>query len=89
MSERFLRFHFPSECEQITLRYHEHRKQQREEYLNGVCEEVRNATITLYAQGVSPTRRKVAALLADPERMRMPEARRTWQATRQELGCIP
>jgi DNA-binding phage protein len=87
--EHFLRSHFPLECEQITWQYREYRKQQREEYLKGVCKEVRNATATLHAQGVSPTRRKVAVLLTDPERMRMPEARRIWQATRQELGCTP
>jgi DNA-binding phage protein len=83
---RFLQSHFPSECDQMTQQYREYRRQQREKYLEGVCEEVRNATVTLHTQGISPTRRKVAALLADPERMRMPEARRTWQITRQELA---
>lgn len=83
---RFLQSHFPLECKQITQRYREYRKQQREEYLEGVCKEVRNATITLHTQGISPTRRRVAAHLKDPERMRMPEARKTWQVVRQELA---
>jgi DNA-binding phage protein len=59
---RVLRFHFPSECEQITQKYREYRRQQREKYLEGVREEVRNATMTLHMQGISPTRRSVAAL---------------------------
>ncbi len=83
---RILRLHFPLECEQLTQQYREYRRQQREKYLAGVLEEVRNATITLHAQGISPTRRRVAALLKDPDRIRMPEARRTWRIVRQELG---
>lgn len=75
-AERFLQSHFPLECERIAQQYREHRRQQREKYLDGVREEVRNATITLHTQGISPTRRRVAALLKDPDRMRMPEARR-------------
>src|SRR5205823_3326908 len=67
-----LRLHFPLECEQMTQQYHEYRKQQREKYLEGVREEVRHATITLYTQGIFPTRRCVAALLKDPAQMRMP-----------------
>jgi hypothetical protein len=83
---RILRLHFPLECEQVTQMYHEYRRQQKEKYVESVCEEVRNATVTVHTQGISPTRRRVAALLKDPDRIRMPEARRTWQATRQELG---
>jgi len=85
---RFLQSHFPLECERMTQQYHEYRRQHREKYLEGVCEEVRNVTITLHTQGISPTRRRVAALLKNPDRMRMPEARRTWQVVRQELGLI-
>ena len=88
-AERFLRFHFPLECERMTQQYREYRRQQREKYLEGVCEEVRNATVTLHTQGISPTRRRVAALLKDPDRMRMPEARKTWQVVRQELALRP
>jgi DNA-binding phage protein len=86
---RFLQSHFPLECKQMTQHYREYRKHQREKYLEGVCEEVRNATLTLHTQGISPTRRRVAALLKDPERMRMPEARKTWQVVRQELALQP
>ncbi len=81
-----LRLHFPSECEQITLQHREYQRQHREKYLEELREEVRNATMTLYMQGISPTRRSVAALLKDPDRMRMPEARKTWQVVRQELN---
>ena len=84
--ERFLQSHFPLECERVTQQYREYRRQQREKYVEGVCEEVRNATVTLHTQGISPTRRRVAALLKDPDRMRMPEARRAWQVVRQELN---
>jgi len=87
--ERFLQSHFPLECKQMTQQYREYRRLQREKYLEGVCEEVRNATVTLHTQGISPTRRRVAALLKDPDRMRMPEARKTWQVVRQELALRP
>ena len=86
---RFLQAHFPLECKQMTQQYKEHRRQQREKYLDGVREEVRNATITLHTQGIPPTRRRVAALLKDPDQMRMPEARKTWQVVRQELALQP
>lgn len=86
---RFLQDHFPLECEQMTQQYKEYRRQQREKYVEGVCEEVCNATITLHTQGISPTRRRVASLLKDPERMRMPEARKTWQVVCQELALQP
>ena len=86
---RFLRLHFPLECEQMTQLYHEYRRHQKEKYVESVCEEVRNATVTLHTQGISPTRRRVAALLKDPDRIRMPEARRTWRDVRQELGFTP
>jgi DNA-binding phage protein len=86
---RFLRLHFPLECEQMTQHYREYRRQQREKYLERVCDEVRNATVTLHTQGIPPTRRRVATLLKDPDRMRMPEARQTWQAVRQELALMP
>ncbi len=81
-----LRLHFPLGCELITQQYHEYQRQCREKYLEEVREEVRNATVTLHTQGISPTRRRVAALLKDPDRMRMPEARRAWQIVRQELN---
>ena len=84
-----LRLHFPSECELIAQQYHEYRRQHREKYLEEVREEVQNATVTLHTQGISPTRRRVAALLKDPDRMRMPEARNTWQVVRQELALRP
>ena len=87
--ERFLQSHFPLECERVTQQYREYRRQHREKYVEGVCEEVRNATVTLHTHGISPTRRRVAALLKDPDRMRMPEARKTWQVVRQELALRP
>lgn len=83
---RVLRLHFPSECELMAQQYREYRRQHREKYLEGVREEVRNATVTLHMQGLLPTRSKVAAILTDPTLMRMPEARRTWQVARQELN---
>lgn len=84
-----LRLHFPSECEQITQQYNVYRRQQREKYLEGVRDEVRNTTMALHIQGISPTRRSVAAFLKDPDWMRMPEARKTWKAVRQELALMP
>ena len=84
--EHFLQSHFPLECERVTQQYREYRRQHREKYLEGVREEVRDATVTLHTQGISPTRRRVADLLKDPDQMRMPEAGKTWRVVRQELA---
>jgi hypothetical protein len=42
--------------------------------------------LTLHAQNIFPSHRKVRALLSDPNLIRMPEAAATWHTVRRELG---
>ena len=81
-----LKYHFPQECKLLTQRAREYRRQRREEREARVCEEVRQAVITLHEQGLFPTHRRVRALLSDPNLIRMPKAIATWHALRLELG---
>ncbi len=78
--------YFPQECTLIAQRYQEYLKQRRKERETRVCEEIRQAVISLHAQGIFPSHHKVKVLLSDPNLMRMPEARSTWHAVRRELG---
>ncbi len=83
---RQLVYHFPQECELLTQRAQEYRRQRREKREAQVCEEVRQAVIALHEQGIFPTHRKVRTLLSDPNLIRMPKASATWHAVRRELG---
>jgi len=85
-SDQVLMHHFPQECAKIVQRAQEHRRQQKEQRIARLCEEVRQAVITLHAQGISPTHRRVMRLLSRPSFMRAPEASAVWHATRRELG---
>jgi hypothetical protein len=83
---RQLVYHFPLECELLTQRAQEHRKQRKEKREARVCEEVRQAVMALHEQGLFPTHGKVRALLSDPNNIRIPKAIATWHALRRELG---
>lgn len=79
-------YYFPKECALIALRNQEQERQRRKEREAQVCEEVRQAVLTLHAQNIFPSHRKVRSLLSDPNLLRMPEASATWHAIRRELG---
>lgn len=84
--ESLLWRYFPQECALIAQRYQGYQKQRREQRVARVCEEVRQAVLTLHAQNVFPSHHKVRALLSDPDLIRIPEASATWHAVRRELG---
>jgi len=86
LHESMLWYYFPQECAVVTQRYQEYEKQRRKDRELRVCQEVRQAVITLHAQGVFPSHRKVRMVLSDPNLMRMPQASATWHAVRHELG---
>jgi TniQ len=79
-------YYFPKECTLIAQRYQEYQQQRRKEYDARVCEEVRQAVITLHAQDIFPSHHKVRTLLSNPNCMRMPEASAAWHTIRRELG---
>jgi TniQ len=85
-SEATLQRHFPQECTVITKQAKEYRKQRKKQRVMQMCEEVRQATITLHAQGIFPAVDKVRNLLSDPGVIRNPVARATWHAACRELG---
>jgi DNA-binding phage protein len=78
--------HFPDECEVITRRMQQYRTQRKAQRIAQGCEEVRQAIMTLHAQGIYPAHRRVSALLSQPSSIRQPEVSAAWRETRQELG---
>jgi DNA-binding phage protein len=81
---RQLAYHFPQECAAVTQRARAYRKQRKEQRLAQTREQVRQAMLSLHAQGRYPSQRKLRPLLGGL--MRAPEARETWHMTLRELG---
>lgn len=80
--------HVPDACAVMTQRFKEHRLRRKEQHLAHIREEVRQAVVSLHAQGLSPSQRRVRPLL--PGRLlRDPEAKKAWRATVRELGFEP
>ncbi len=83
--ERALTDHFPQECALITKNTQEYRKQRQKQRLEQACDQVRQAMMTLHAQDIYPSHRKLRAMLPTGL-MRMPEANTTWHEVLRELG---
>ena len=86
---RQLKYYFPQECQVLTQRAKEYRKQRAEQYVVQACDEVQQVVMTLHAQGIFPSYKKVSAQLSNPALFLMPQVRSTWRATRQALGLEP
>ena len=80
-----LRYHFPEECKLVAQHAKDSRKQRKEHYLAQVREQVQQAVISVHAQGIYPSQRKLRVFLPGGF-MRMPEAREAWRAALLELG---
>jgi transcriptional regulator with XRE-family HTH domain len=85
-SGNILLYHFPHECALLSQQIKEHRRQRKERRLALVQEEVRQATLTIHAQGIYPSQNKVADLLSDPNVLFQPEVKATWRTLCRELG---
>jgi transcriptional regulator with XRE-family HTH domain len=85
-SGNILLYHFPQECALLSQHIKEHRRQRKERRLALVQEEVRQATLTIHAQGIYPSQNKVADLLSDPNVLFQPEVKATWRMLCRELG---
>ncbi len=83
--ERALTDHFPQECALITKHAQEDRKQRQKQRLEQACDQVRQVMITLHAQGIYPSHRRLRPMLP-PGLMRMPEANAIWHEVLHELG---
>src|SRR5205823_4412661 len=68
-----LLYHFPQECAKLSKQIREYRRQQKEQRLAMVQDEVRLATLTLHSQGIYPSQNKVGGLLSDPNLFFQPE----------------
>src|SRR5260370_1109046 len=86
---RQLKYYFPQECQVLTQRAKEYRKKRAEQYVVQACDEVQQGLMTLHAQGIFPSYKKVSAQLSNPALFLMPQVRSTWRATRQALGLEP
>ncbi len=89
VGEKFLAGRFPQECSQITAQYLEYRAERAKQRVMQECAEVRQAVLTLDKQGVAISRSQVAALLSNPNILRRPEGKATWQAICRERGLEP
>ena len=87
-AERSLFYHFPQQCAEITQRAKASRKQRKEQRLTRIRDQVRQATLAVYASGGYLSQHAVSLLLS-PGLMRMPVARESWRAAVQELGLKP
>ena len=86
VGEKFLVGRFPQECSQITVQYLEYRAERAKLRVMSECAEVRQAALTLDKQGLALSRSQVAALLSNPNILRRPEGKATWQALCRERG---
>lgn len=83
-----LLYHFPDECALISSRVAEYRKCRKEQRITQVCTAVRQAVITLHAEGRFPSHHRLQRALPSGV-MRMPEASAAWHTALQELGLEP
>jgi DNA-binding phage protein len=81
-----LRRNFPQECSLMTEHAREYRRQRKQQRESSVCEEVRQAVITLHSQEIFPSQSQVQRLLSKQNLMTMPIARKVFHDTRRELG---
>ncbi len=80
-----LTYHFPQECKLVVQRAKEYRKERKAQRLDWIHEQVRQAVISVYSQGVYPSQRSLRSLLPGGF-MRSSEARDAWHEVMQELG---
>lgn len=74
-ANNLLLYHFPQECAELSKQIKVYRRQQAEQRVEGIRDEVRQTVLALHAQGVYPSHRKVVERIAHPTLMRHPEAR--------------
>jgi hypothetical protein len=89
VGEKFLAGRFPQECAQITAQYLEYRAERAKQRVVQECAEVRQAVLTLDNLGVALGHAQVAAFLSNPNILRRPEGKATWQALCRERGLEP
>lgn len=82
----YLAQRLPIQCRAISARFQAYQKANRARKLQQLCAEVRQATLSIGAQGVYPSTTKVAASLDRRWYLCSPEAKTAWRQALQELG---
>ena len=82
---RQLYYHFPKECALSAPLVQQYRRQRKEERLDRVREQVRQAVISVHSLGKYPSQRQLRPLLPGGL-MRLSEAKEAWHAALRELG---
>jgi len=85
-AEEVLRRRLPELCHAISKRYLREQRAQGLRRRQQVCEEVRQATYHVHAQGQYPSAYRVAQLVSHPASLRGGVAKVAWQEALQELG---
>src|SRR6266487_2210156 len=86
LGARTLIYHFPQECALVTTQYQAYRAEQARQRVELGCNEVYQATLSLFAEGMNPSAQQVASKLSHPGVMRTQEGLTTWHSARRGLG---
>ena len=84
VGEKFLVGRFPQECARATERYQAYRAERAKQKAAQECAEVLQAVLALDNQGTPLSRSQVAALLSNPNILRRPAGKATWNAVCRE-----
>lgn len=84
-SSQSLRQYFPELVRAISARYLTYRHEQTRQKRQKLCDDVRQITFKLHAQGLYPTSKRVEQLLVKPASIRHPEVYRAWREAVRDL----
>ena len=82
---RTLNRHFPDLCRQISSRYLSFRQTSFQNTIKHCCNEVEEAVIILYQQGIYPTEVLVSQSISRPGYLRYKRVRKAFQEARERL----
>ncbi len=82
---RTLNRHFPELCRQISFRYLSFRQTSYQNAVKQCCQEVEEAVISLYQQGIYPTEDLVGQSISRPGYLRYKRVRKVFQEAREGL----
>jgi hypothetical protein len=82
----FLAQHFSKRCGEISRRYLRHLGVKREERLERIHEEIRQATYQVHDRGEYPSEKRITPLLTKPWYLSEPGARAMWHETLRKIG---
>ena len=89
LNRRLITRHFPELCKALVTKRRQYQHICHQQTIDRCCEEVQQATRTLYQQGKYPTEQSIALLLSKPSYLRYKQVRRAFQQARQELELRP